>query len=105
MARQPTPQSISALLRKAGFERSVSKPTRIKGWREWSDGYKVTRRGNCHVQVEYQPSSFRARETPTEQIKAQLGKYREAIQAGGFDVEDGESVLRVFLIVSAPEEA
>lgn len=37
--RQPTPQGISGLLNRAGFERSVSSATAVKGWRNYSEGF------------------------------------------------------------------
>jgi len=101
MGKQPTPQGISALLRKAGFDRSVSSSTRIRGWREWTEGFKVSRYDAGRVQVEYRPSSFRARETSDEQIKAMLDRYSEPVEAAGFQVKDDGTGLRMWLMVSA----
>jgi len=42
-AKPPTSQGISALLKRAGFRRSESSATRIKGWRNYSEGYSVRR--------------------------------------------------------------
>lgn len=41
--KQPTPQGISALLRKAGFDKSVSSASRIRGMKESSQGFQVSR--------------------------------------------------------------
>lgn len=39
--KTPTAQGISRLLAKAGFKRSVSRTTRIRGWHDWNEGFKV----------------------------------------------------------------
>lgn len=105
MAKQPTPQGISALLRKAGFDKSVSSASRIRGMKESSPGYQVSRGGKPGtVMVEFQQSSFRinpGKETATKM----LARYRKAIEDAGFTVDAGKSTFRDILIVSAPEEA
>lgn len=105
MTKQPTPQGISALLRKAGFERSVSQSTRIRGWREYSAGFKVARHGDGTVEVEYRPSSFRARDTSDEQIKEMLDRYRKAIEEAGYQVTGETVVFRIFLVVTAATDS
>ena len=104
MAKHPTQRGISAVLRKAGFERSVSSPSRIRGWQEWTEGYKVTNSSDTTVEVEYRPSSFRARYTTDEQIKRMLDRYREAVAAAGYMVTDRAAAFSDRLVVSAAEE-
>jgi hypothetical protein len=106
MAKQPTPQGISALLRKAGFERSVSLASRIRGFREHSEGYRVTAASDGKAEVDFLASSFRS---PDEiRIKAMLARYRAVIEASGYTVAEGGSPFSDSLIVSAatdPEES
>lgn len=104
-SRQPTPQGVSALLRKAGFDKSVSSASRIRGMRESSQGYQVSRGGKPGtVMVEFRQSSFRI--NSGEELAAKmLARYRETIEGAGFTVAEGKSTFRDILIVSAAEEA
>lgn len=82
--KTPTPQGISALLRKAGFERSVSRP-RNQGS---SSGFIV---GKCYddegaVQVRHH---FWSMGTPLDRYEEKLAAYAEAITAAGFAAERG----------------
>ena len=43
--KTPTTRGVSALLRKAGFEKSVSSTTRIRGWHNYSSGFRLEDRG------------------------------------------------------------
>lgn len=103
MTKQPTAQGISALLCRAGYERSVSTSTRIRGWREHSEGFKVTKYSDGEIQVEYWPSSLRARSSTPEQEKAVLDRYRKVLADAGYAVEDRSSMVRVWLLVTAKE--
>jgi hypothetical protein len=103
MAKQPTPQGISALLKRAGFERSVTKSSRIRGFREWTEGFKATKRYPDGVTVEYYPNSFRMRDNNEERERAMLDRYRKAIAEAGYAVEDGSTGLATKLIVTAEE--
>ena len=99
-AKPPTPQGISALLRKAGFERSESSATRIKGWRSYSEGYSVAKWDDYGtVDVRW----HRGLLTPTEAAEARprvLGDYIEAIRAAGYSVSllNGDHLI----VTSAP---
>lgn len=101
MGKQPTPQGISALLRKAGFDKSVQTASRIRGMKESSPGYQVSRGGKPGtVMVEFRQSSFRVASADELAAKT-LARYREAIEAAGFTVEAGKSTFRNILIISA----
>lgn len=80
----PTPQGISALLRKAGFSRSEASG---RFWR--SSGYRVGKSytDSTTVHVEYVTSSGGP---PPGQREAWLGKYAAAIRAAGWTVTGPE---------------
>lgn len=92
--KPPTAQGVSALLRKAGFERSVSSATRIRGWHDRSSGFMVTGYGG-EVTVTYVSSLFRRADQG--HIVAALNTYAEAIRAKGWEVAgpDGMNQLTV----------
>lgn len=104
MATQPTPQGISALLRKAGFDRSVSQPSRIRGFREYTEGFKVSKDYDGGVLVEWLPSSFRARGNNEERERDMLNRYHKAIEEAGFAVDYLSTALTAKLLVTAAEE-
>jgi len=104
MVKQPTQLGISRVLKKAGFERSVSSPSRIRGWREWTEGYKVTKFSDTKVEIEYLPSSFRVRNTSDEQIRQMLDRYRAVVVAAGYAVTNRAAAMGDRLVVSAPDE-
>ena len=97
--KSPSPQGISALLRKAGFEKSESSATRIKGWRNHSEGYSVAKDwiaevGDC-ISVAYN----RGLKLPSEAdlIRPDMfARYAEAITAAGYSAE----IVRDRLIVT-----
>lgn len=90
--KPPTPQGISALLRKAGFARAEVSAIRIP-----RSGYLVRRRAIDAVEVEHRTAlsgQHRAR-------LAMLAKYEAALTAKGWAVRypPHDSVL----VVTAPE--
>lgn len=89
--KPPTPQGISALLRKAGFKRSESSTTQIKGWRNYSEGFKVARSHGIEpgVRVEHKTGFRRGPETEKRRT-AMLTQYAEAIAKAGYCVERDE---------------
>jgi hypothetical protein len=101
MAKQPTPQGISALLKNAGFKRSVTSKSRIRGMSEHSAGYEIHKHGSETVEVLYQPGVNRNAAWTEEKLVA----FTEAIEAGGFSVQRGREGIVSSLIVSANEEA
>jgi hypothetical protein len=101
MAKRATAQGVSALLRKAGFQRAQSRASGIRGLRKHSEGFKVTRGyPESEVEVEYQPDSFR---TPTERFDEMLGQYERTIVAAGFAVKRREQGAYKALIVTASD--
>jgi hypothetical protein len=86
-SKAPTPQGISALLRKAGFDRAEYK----KNWIAKA-GYRATKavRGEG-VEVRH---DFLLRQS-SDARRAMLARYAEAITAGGWSVEVREYDLIV----------
>lgn len=103
MAKQPTPQGISALLRKAGFEKSTTRPGRIRGFREWTEGYEVTKYHGGGVSVKWCPHSLRARGNNEDREQEMLDRYRKVIEDAGYAVADGSTALTGKLLVTAKE--
>lgn len=86
-SKTPTQRGISLLLNRAGFERSVSSATRIRGWRSHSPGYVVTGHDDGSVSVRHEVMSFRPLPDDLPVIARRHGQYAEAIEAAGFAVE------------------
>jgi hypothetical protein len=102
--KPPTPQAISALLRKAGFSRSTSSTTGIKGWHNYSSGYVVKHGDEAGVVwVSYRDGSFRATDETRARGTAALGDFEAAIVAAGFAVSHGTRMWDD-LIVTAPAD-
>ena len=99
-SKTPTASGISRLLSAAGFERSESSTTRIRGWHNHSEGFSVTTDyvvgvGDC-ISVSYN----RGRLPPSEADRirpGELASYAEAIASKGYSAE----VARDRLIVTA----
>lgn len=103
MGKQPTPQGISALLKRAGFERSVSQSSRIRGFSEYTEGFKASKDYDGGVLVEWRPNSFRARDNNEEREREMLNRYCETIAEAGFAVNYLSTDLRTRLLVEAKE--
>lgn len=103
--KTPTPLGISALLRKAGFERSKTYTTGVKGWHDRTSGYVARSHGEGEVSVRYESGQFhetagtRARATGLEAASA------DAIEAAGYAVERIPNAAFTRLIVRAKAEA
>jgi len=97
--KTPTASGISRLLAKAGFERSESSATRIRGWRNHTEGFSVNKwDDDGAVEVGYN----RGLRPPSEaeQIRpGMLADYTETITAAGYAVTE----KRGRLIVTAKE--
>lgn len=94
MAKQPTPQGISALLKNAGHKRSEG---------AYNDGY-VANKYRDGVAVMYEagvghPGGTAAQVREHEMLNA----YTETIEAAGFDVQRDQVGYALSLIVSAGE--
>jgi hypothetical protein len=103
--KQPTPQGISALLRKAGFERSVSNATRVRGFSSRTRGYVVGARTDRSVAVYHEDgNSFMTTDATVERQVREQARYADAIEAAGYAVERGTGGLFGPLIVRAKSE-
>lgn len=102
MASIPTAQAVSAALKKAGFERSKSFTTAVKGWHEHTEGYQSRSWGEGEVRV-FHETGFGRGEAAARRRDAKLAEYAGALEAKGWTVkrhDSGTPCLRV----TAPEE-
>ena len=80
-AKQPTPQGISALLRKAGFEKAVIS---IRGG---NSGYKVEK---CRVRENaVKVRAYFQLRMSDDSYRAMIARYAAAIEKAGFQTERG----------------
>ena len=85
--KTPTQRGISSLLARNDFERSRSTPSRIRGYRNHSDGYVVTTGYDAGVVlVHHQVISMRPLPGDEKTIAAMLAKYADTIEAACFAV-------------------
>lgn len=103
MSKQPTPQGISSLLRKAGFSRSESSSTAVKGWRNYSRGYVVRGSGPGTVTVRHEDGKFRPDDEDHKRSADMETQYAEAIRVAGYAVEVREGGYFGAMIVTAGE--
>lgn len=91
--KHPTPQGISALLRKAGFDRAVIS---IRGG---NSGYKVEK---CRARTDAVKVRryFYLGGMPDARYREMLRKYAAAIEAAGYQTEAGT----YHLVVTSPKE-
>jgi hypothetical protein len=101
--KTPTASGISRLLATAGFERSESSATRIKGWRNHSEGYVVSGHGAGEVQVEHKTGYDRGPNAAKRRDET-LGEYAVALAVAGYSVERDETWALPRLIVTAKED-
>ncbi len=83
--KTPTASAISRLLSAAGFERSESSATRIKGWRNHSEGFKVTGVVPGEVRVEHKTGFDRGPDAQSRRAEI-LQCYAADIEAAGYSV-------------------
>lgn len=108
-AKQPTPQAISALLRKAGYARSAVIPGRT-GWdgrrirsAKRTDGYRVIKGNAGQVLVSYATGRVVNPDASAKRRDGLLADYARALCAAGWQAtvsEPDEWAPRV--IVTAP---
>ena len=101
--KQPTASGISRLLAKAGYERSESSATRIKGWRNSSEGYVVGTQDPGCVRVEYKTGYDRG-PNAAKRRDEMLAEYAGFLTAAGYSVERDETWALPRLIVTAKAE-
>lgn len=96
--RPLTPQKVRAILHKAGFRASkYHRSSRIRGWGEWSPGYRVTA-GTTSLIVEYVHYSNREIEA------SNLGRVYEALVAAGLSsatLNAGQECITIPLMPAA----
>jgi hypothetical protein len=104
----PTPQGISALLRKAGFEKAVI-TNNSRYVKENTEGFRVHKLAG-DVIVNHWPASvpLTARTTASAQAeraheREMLQRYAEVIRAAGWRVK--ESALRNLIVDAHPDPA
>jgi len=104
MSRQPTAQGISALLQKAGFERSVKHATAVPGWHSRTCGF-VARGSGGTVTVYHEDGKYNSTEADRRASAELEGRYADAIEAAGYAVERSEGGFFGPLVVRAlPED-
>lgn len=96
-AKPPTPQSISALLNRAGFDRAEVK------MRSGRSGFIVTKGYDSDGTVRVRWNSW-SMGAPRERHHLELTKYAEAITAAGWTVEAGQYELVVTAKPSSGQE-
>lgn len=99
--KQPTPQGISALLRKAGFKRSESSTSRVRGFRNRSAGFVVSRRSDGEVAVYHETGFFMIDDAIEGRRAEQEGRYADAIEEAGYTVERGAGGMFAPVVVRA----
>ena len=94
-SKEPTQRRISYLLAKAGFERSVSTASRIRGMRNHSDGYVVTSGyDEGTILVRHEVMSWRPVGRDLETIATMQDRYAAIIETAGFAVaREDESLV------------
>ena len=101
----PTQRSISYLLAKAGFERSVRSASRIRGMHNHSDGYVVAAGyAEGTVNVRHTTFSWRPVGRDLETITRMQDRYAETITAAGFTVTREDDGLVVAALKDAEEQ-
>ncbi len=101
-AKTPTPQGISRLLAAAGFRRSESSATAIRGWRNHSSGYVVRAgRESGQVRVHHETGLLRTEGTDRDRRAKTEEAYAKAIEAAGWSVLRQEGGYFAPLIVTA----
>jgi hypothetical protein len=100
--RPPATRGIGMLLRKAGHERSERRGSITRGYANYSEGYVLGVAADGAVEVEWRPRTLT---DPTDQeAQAHLDKYREVIEAAGYTVTPGASIIRYTVLVTLPKE-
>jgi len=104
--KPPTPQGISALLKRAGFERSESSATGVKGWRNHSEGYVVRGYESGRVHVGHEDGRFHSADADRQRSAEMEERYAQVIEAAGYAVERSGEAGGYFsrLIVTARKD-
>lgn len=105
-AKPPTAQGVSAVLRKAGHERSETHTTAVKGWHNHTEGYRVRNwgEGEGEVRVEHETSDFSPGVNAASRRDSKLAEYTEALEAKGWAVRRLETGTPCLLVTMKAEE-
>jgi hypothetical protein len=83
-----TPQKVSAVLRKAGFQKSESHASAVKGWRNRTIGYRVRKQyGDEDVRIEWEHGFFRLPDHLRPGFIARLEEMKRPLEGVGIVVE------------------
>jgi hypothetical protein len=106
MSKPPTPQGISRLLAKAGFERMTYRKSRVRGMNEHTAGFEVQQNrpdvpsADDGAMVTWWATSF-AHDRRVRELDKMLAEYAAVIERAGYAVkQDGTG----WLIVTAGED-
>jgi len=88
--KTPTASGISRLLAKAGYERSESSTTRIKGWRHRTAGFICEGRGPGVVRIHHTSGEFRPTDRDRAHSRETEDQYAEKIREAGYAVDRDE---------------
>ena len=88
--KTPTASGISRLLAKAGFERSESSASRVKGWRHRSEGFIAEGRGPGVVRLHHTSGQFRPTDADRANSRSLEDQYAEKIREAGYAVARDE---------------
>lgn len=96
--KTPTASGISRLLAKAGFERSESSTTRIRGWRCHTPGFIAEGRGPGVVRVHHTSGKFWPTDADRANSRELEDQYAKTITEAGYAVgRDEWGELRVIV--------
>jgi len=103
-SKPPTASGISRLLKAAGFERSESSATRIKGWRNYSEGFMVTSHDPGRAVCVEHKTGYDRGPNAAKRRDEMLTEYAGFFAAAGYSAERDESWAFPRLIVTAKED-
>lgn len=106
MAKAPTASGVSAALRKAGFERSQTRTTRIPGWHDYTEGYRVRNWGEGEIRVEHETGSRISLDASAIRRRdAKFAEYAKALRARGWNVQQLPTTVPCLLVTELVEDA
>jgi hypothetical protein len=89
-AKTPNAAAISRLLAAAGFDRSESSASRIKGYRRRTEGFIAEGRGTGVVRVHHTSGAFRPSDVDRAKSREIEDQYAEKIREAGYGVDRDE---------------
>lgn len=92
---------VSRYLKAHGFERSESHTTMVRGWHNYSSGFRATQYDDV-VRVEYIPGSFGRLASLDEAVKYELSYLKRVIEAldGKYRATLHEDSLTPYVVVT-----